>query len=624
MAGQTTTTVTKKTPVKASGAAQKQPTLTVISKVIKGDTYMVMADAAREIEDEFSNLYFAGAGSSGYANLAITPPYNPKMLKSLVTHNNVLNQCIQAMEINIDGTGFEFVGIDEDSKPDQKEVDQATEFFAEPYPGKSFVSLRRQLRQDLESMGWGFIEVLRNLAGDLMALRTVEGQTMRLVRLGDQMELPFKMERGGQEIELKIRERPRRFMQVVGSGAGSINRQYFKEFGCPLDLNRRNGDWAPLGTKLKPEDQATEVLYFGVDKDANSPYFVPRWINHLPSVLGSRKAEEANLEFLDAGGMPPAIIFIQGGSMVGQTANDLRTYLSNSNRKHGRAVVVELASNSGSLEGSAGTVSAKVERFGSERMNDGMYQKYDVACGEHIRRGFRLPPLFVGDAASHNYATAVASYQIAEAQVFQPERHEFDEILNKTVMKAMGFKTIKFKSKPISLKSVEETFQGMTLLDGKIEDQDFVQEVNKTLGMDLKYKEPPPEPVVPVGHTDPHTGLPFKEPVNPIQAAQVGLHVVPGGKKDKGSPKVPPVKPGSSSPQGAGSIKFREITPLEVIKLARRYAEIERLCEPLVEMTEFEQQEVRETVQKLDEPTLARFEQMVEVFALPADGQHQH
>jgi len=591
----------------ATSAAPDSPVLTVIAKVIKGDTYMVMADAAKELEDEFANNgLYTGEGST----LAILPPYPPRSLLSLVTHNNVLNQCVQAMEVNIDGTGHEFVSAEEGGTVDEKEKSAAADFFNEPYPGRSFISLRRDLRRDLESIGYGFLEVLRTMGKEVAALRPMDAQTIRLVRLGKQVPMKRMVKRGGKDVEITINERPRRFMQIFNAQ----HRQYFKEFGVPLSLSRTTGEWAEDGKSFPVDEEATELMFFGVDKDASGPYFVPRCINQLPAVVGSRKAEEQNLEFFDSGGMPPAIIFIQGGALAGESAAQLRTYLSNANKKKGRAVVVELASNSGSLE-SSGTVSAKVERFGAERANDSMYANYDKAAEEHVRVGFRLPPLFLGLSQDYNYATAVTAYQVAEAQVFQPERVEFDERINKSLIKALGWKTLKFKSLPITIKSVEETFKGLALLDGKVDPEEFVMEVNKTIGSDLEYKEPPEPPPAAEPLIDPHTNLPYTEPVAPqVPPAGPGGTVVPP--KPKPQVVVVPIKP---------PVKAAKTERLQLIKLARAWAEVEGLLDPMLHLNEGEVEVVRKSVEDLGTEDRVLLTELVREYARPAPARgHDH
>ena len=153
-----------------------------------------------------------------------------------------------------------------------------------------------------------------------------------------------------------------------------------------------------------------------MNDDPETPYGIPRWINQLPSALGSRKAEEQNLDFLDSGGIPAAIIFINGGQVATDSSSTLKDYVSGKNRQKNKAVVVELQSTSGTID-KAGSTSVQVERFGSETIKDSMYRNYDKDCEEHVRLAFRLPPIFLGKASDYNYATAVVAYQVAEAQV---------------------------------------------------------------------------------------------------------------------------------------------------------------------------------------------------------------
>ena len=130
-----------------------------------------MADSASQLEDEFMNLYYTTASSS---NVVLQPPYEPKMLAHLVTHNNILNQCIEAMEVNIDGTGFDFVSVEEGKEGDKTEKVLLESFFNEPYPGKSFLQIRRAMRRSLESTGYAFLEALTNLEGGMVGVRNLD------------------------------------------------------------------------------------------------------------------------------------------------------------------------------------------------------------------------------------------------------------------------------------------------------------------------------------------------------------------------------------------------------------------------------------------------------------------
>jgi PBSX family phage portal protein len=445
----------------------------------------VMAQSAIELEDEFSSDYYTVSNQS---KSFLAPPFDPTVLLTFANTNNILKQCIEAMEVNIDGTGFSFVAVDEQQKPNEEELARADAFFGEPYPNESFTKIRRKLRNSLESVGYGYLEVLRNVGGEVVAVRNVQTHNVRFVKLDAPVLVNKTISRNGKDIELTLWERERRFVQR----AALTELVYYREYGSTREVDRITGEWETPANPIPPERRGTELMVFGVSADVTTPYFVPRWINELPSVVGSRKAEEQNLQFLDSGGMPPAIIFVQGGTLAKDMSDQLKMYLSGQNKNKYRAVVVEAQSSSGSLD-SAGNVQVKVERFGAQAAQDAMFMKYDESTEEHIRKGFRLPPLFIGKSQDQNFATAVTSYLVAEAQVFAPERNAFDEYINKTLVKELGFKTIKLKSNPITIADIASQLKGLELSKDMATRDSFLKAVNIATGMSLALA-PLPQP----------------------------------------------------------------------------------------------------------------------------------
>ena len=61
---------------------------------------------------------------------------------------------------------------------------------------------------------------------------------------------------------------------------------------------------------------ANEIIWLTLHKDTQSPYGYPRWISQLPSVIGSRAAEESNFHLLQSGGIPPVLVTITGGTLT--------------------------------------------------------------------------------------------------------------------------------------------------------------------------------------------------------------------------------------------------------------------------------------------------------------------
>ena len=466
----------------------------IVSEVYKNDPILkaereMLRTLHLSVEDNaFTQLGMTGLGEKFQV---LEPTYNMTTLRALTHHNNTLLQAVSAMEVNIDGTGYELERRDGEvfSDEDTKKTEKLREFFDEPWPGMSFMTLRRLLRRDLEETGNAYIEIIRNRKGDIVFLRQIDAMLIRLMKLEDAIPVSKKIRRGGSEINVKVLERQRKYVQKIGD----MKVRFFKDYGVERDLDADKGHWAddpnrPNSNEPIPEmDKANELLHFTVLKDVMTPYGVPRWINNLPSILGSRKAEEFNLEFFDHGGLPPAMILIQGGQLSNDSRAALTTYLSGKAKMKQRGIIVEMFAASGDL-GSAGSVKVSVERFGDERQKDAMFATYDKNCAEHVRISFRLPPMFLGLSEAYNFATAYTAYMIAEAQVFKPERQEFDEIINLTFMREMSDDYI-YRSKNLNVVDVEQQMKALEMSKDYMEPTDFIDEINEIAHVTLQAKE---------------------------------------------------------------------------------------------------------------------------------------
>jgi PBSX family phage portal protein len=593
-----------KQPAIVKSGSDSEPKVHIIQKVIAGDTYLVMADSAAQLEDEFTGLYYS---TSSVSNVALQPPFEPKTLARMPNLNNVLSQCIEAMEVNIDGTGHEFMSAEEGTPLDKEQLKAAESFFNEPYPGKSFLQIRRKLRRELESVGCAYLEVLSTVSGEVAGLRNVEGTTIRMVKLDDAVQVTKTVMRNGKPVELKLMERERRYVQKLGS----TTMVYFREFGASRDLNKATGEWAKEGVKLPANQRASDLLTFGVNPDVGTPYSVPRWINQLPSVIGSRKAEEQNLEFFDAGGMPPAIIFVQGGTLAKTASDQLRGYLSGQVKNRQRAVVVEAMSSSGNLEGSSGGVQVKVERFGAEQAKDAMYQNYDKNAEDHIRAGFRLPKLFLGRSDDYNYATAVVAYMVAEEQVFRPERVEFDDCITKNILKALGLDKIRFVSKPITLKNIDNQLKAIEMLKGLVKEDEYVAEIAMVGGITLAYDKKTAEDAKQAA-ADAANKQPAVDPNAPAPDAGAQLKPVP----DKAAL-------GKSTPSEAGEATaepaMAKVAKSDVAALALRYAQSRGITTRKSELSEQDVADITADVEALKGDELTQFNKLVAVMAFGSE-----
>ena len=503
-----------------------------------------------EPEDEYQKLYVGGVNDKGL----LEPPYVLRMLDRLCQENNALSPCVEAMVTNVDGTGYDFFPThnDELSQEEDDKVDELKQFFDEPWPGESFTQQRKQVRRDLERTGNGYLEIIRNGKDDIVFMRHADSKMMRIVKLDEPTVVAKTVMRKGVSVTIKTQIRERRFAQQL-NGRVIV---FFKEFGATRDLNKRTGKWAPQGVRLPVTDRATEILHMIVLPDAHTPYGVPRWIMQVPSVLGSRKAEEFNLDFFDNGGVPPILILLQGGALTAETRKAMETGMNRGAKRANRVQIMEAEPTGGAID-SPSTAKITVERFGHERQNDALFENYDAKCEVRTRRSWRLPPIFVGSAEDYSFATAYASYTVAEAQVFKPERSAFDQTISMRLLPEMGYPGYAMRSNPLTISDIAAQLNGITLANATnyVAQSEVIRGVNEVTGLNIKVA---PGPVLPwlINGVNPTTGLPDKTSLNAaMNSAQDGANV-PTGKSSGKAPKSGTGKsPTAPSPTGKGASK---------------------------------------------------------------------
>ena len=89
------------------------------------------------------------------------------------------------------------------------------------------------------------------------------------------------------------------------------------------------------------------------------------------------------------------------------------------------------------------------------QQKDSLFDNYDKTNREKIRSSFRLPPIFVGLTSDYTRATARESREVAEEQVFGPERADHDFVINRLLFPAMKIKYWKYKSLPPKVNDFE-------------------------------------------------------------------------------------------------------------------------------------------------------------------------
>ena len=434
-------------------------------------------------------------------HLTVAPPHDPETLCLLLEHSNALRQNIDAYVTNIDAFGHRFDPVfdltadevndkvstamfldrlhekeeveniddvdvqDKELQPSDEEVEAKKEeikrgmrleksrlenFFEFCCVDMSFVTLRRRTRQDIEAMGNGYWEILRNGVGQIAQFVYIPGFSVRLLPLDRPHETQVRTKVSDLSFEkITMRRRFRRFIQVH-EGSDAV---FFKEFGDPRIISAKTGKMWPSVEDMKKEDpkdrQATEILHFQIHSP-RSPYGIPRWIGTLLSVLGSRQSEEVNFLYFENKSVPPLALLVSGGRLSDRSIGKIEKYIENNikgKKNFHKILILEAAPAAGTMKAdNTGRVRIELKPLTDAQHKDALFQNYDQRNMDKVGQSFRLPRMLRGDIRDFNRSTAEAALMFAEMQVFQPEREEFDFVINRKILTAMRVRYWKFKS----------------------------------------------------------------------------------------------------------------------------------------------------------------------------------
>ncbi len=393
--------------------------------------------------DFFTNKY---GGTDGI----IQPPYDPATLAKLVEMSEILRPCIEAMATNVDGFGWQLVQPahlkgkeDAESKEAQAEHEKLRQLFEYPNAQQDLVGLRYELRDDLETDGNGYMEIVRNGAGDIAELHRVPSATMRITT-PDKVATEYEqaiLDQNGKYIKVPRRTRFRRYVQIAADGFDKV---YFKQFGDPRMISSKNGKETE-----NPDDAATEIIAFARPV-SYSVYGVPAWVGNIMGVLGSRKAEEVNYLYFDNKGIPPMVVMVSGGTLTDESFKKVNEVLNKEIKGlenfHKTLVIEAVPHTVGELEEKATPVRIELKPLTQFMQKDALFGNYREKITKAIIGGFRMSGIFIGRSDDYTRATAREATRVMEEQVFDPKRRAFDGVINRTLLADMEINYWRFES----------------------------------------------------------------------------------------------------------------------------------------------------------------------------------
>lgn len=416
------------------------------------------ADTSRQVDLD------QAIGALG-SNIPIDPPYRFSSLSKILDQSNMLRQCIAAYVTNIAMNGWEIVAAVAGVDMDKEEVSVLQSFIDSPNADETLRSIQAKNVYLYEGYGHSYVEVVRDRKGNPTIIRNVPTTSIGICPKGEALvAVKYDIIRGPRAAQVTEMKRFRIFRQDI---SGHV--VFFKEFGDPRRLDFVTGAFESDTYKVGEDRLATELIHFRQMSD--DPYGTPRWINQLPSILGSREAEEVNFRYFQDNTVPPMILSVAGGRLTGQSFRELKSLLQAENvgkERQNQILLLEAVPEREGLEDKGTPITLKIDKLTDVRPSDALFTQYDEANQAKVRSSFRLPPVSVGLSQDITFATANVSTFVVETQVFGPERTAYDEVWNKRFVQhplGLNLKTVALRSKAPVVTNPEILIRSLTALN---------------------------------------------------------------------------------------------------------------------------------------------------------------
>lgn len=388
----------------------------------------------------------------------ISPPLELTGLKELETQSSILPQCIRAYKNNIAGFG---IGIRY-----KDDIEETPEMATEYTQAEDIIQLlnleqdTKEVFEDIiearETYGIAYIEVIRDLGGNVVQIEFIKDTpTVYKTRpLEPYVDTMFYYK--GEEIARKRKFRKYR-QEINGKTV------YFKEFGDPRIMDKRNGEYANEGGTVDLDNQANEIMEFAI---GTMPYGEVRWIGQILGVDGSRRAENLNNNYFKNGRHTPLMIMIKGGTLTEDSFAKLTEYMNGIKGEAGQHAFIVLEAES--LDNRAAFDDEKkpeieVKDLASILQKDELFQDYLDNNRRRVQSAFQLPDLYVGYTTDFNRATAQTAMEVTEKQVFQPERKSLAWAINNRLLNGYNFKYVEAYFKEPDINNPDDMYKILTV-----------------------------------------------------------------------------------------------------------------------------------------------------------------
>ncbi len=332
----------------------------------------------------------------------VIPPYNLDNLAKLNELSSPHYAAIKAKVANIVGLGFDLV----ESQKTKDKFDKITDEEATQKARRRLANAKQELLEwldarntedefietlikvwtDYEATGNGYLEVGRQINGEIGYLGHVPATTMR------------------------IRKKRDGFVQLVSNRA-----TFFRNFGDQTTVN-------PVGNDPRPN----EVIHFKKYSPTNNFYGIPDIIAAQQAIAGNEFSSRFNLDYFENKAVPRYVVVVKGPAPSATAQRDMLEFFETDLKgKNHRTLLVPLPADA---EGVKTSFEMKPIESGTQ---DASFINYNRSNLRDILMAHRVPIGKVTQAEGSSLAASRDADKTFKEQVCRPEQKIAEKKINK-------------------------------------------------------------------------------------------------------------------------------------------------------------------------------------------------
>ena len=393
----------------------KRRTSRVANKAVGDPAYLDSANAMPAGDSSASKQINPGTVyRNGYGLFdVITPPYNMYELANFYDTSFANHAAIDAKVENIVGLGYRFDLTDTtslrfESSDDQEKVGRARkriermkieirDWLENLNDEDSFTKIMEKVYTDLQATGNGFIEVGRNIEGQIGYIGHIPATTIRVRRLHDG------------------------FLQIIGNKI-----VYFRNFAA------KNPN--PVTADPRPN----EIIHIKEYSPLNTFYGVPDIVSALPSLVGDHLASQYNIDYFENKAVPRYIITLKGAQLSGDSEDKMFRFLQTGLKSQShRTLYIPLPGDTDQNK-----VEFKMEPI-ENGVQDGSFKEYRKQNRDDILIAHQVPISKLGGSES-GLAAALSQDRTFKEQVARPAQHHLEKVISKIIKEQTDILELKF------------------------------------------------------------------------------------------------------------------------------------------------------------------------------------